>query len=283
MHMFVLVYRREGYGFVCAVMAISFSSFLRMRLPAVERASQRWKIDRIPPRVKHCDAIVTALYSARCDQRILLEILFRQIDPFARANVQWHTLMQLLRTHIRDVDLPRGCAASRLFRNEREWRRLIEQTQLPVRALAVRRVHENSAVQQGAMHVCDERADVARRERLRIRAVRILQMIHQRALPRRPVGVVAFIHAVDALTGIRNANIGMAEQELTDRRIQREAVHAVSRRIYEHRRRAVHHVTRGHLLAPHLQAVLLRTALAIRDLALDGEDGADRYVRIDVR
>ena len=75
----------------------------------------------------------------------------------------------------------------------------------------------------------------------------------------------------------------MREQELADRRIEREAVRALPRRVHEHRARAVDDVARGHLTTAGLQHVLELTVAAARDLADDGEDRADRHVHVDVR
>ena len=58
---------------------------------------------------------------------------------------------------------------------------------------------------------------------------------------------------------------GMREQELADRRIQREAVRPLPRGVHEHRARAVDHVARGHLLASRLQQVRHLAARAARD------------------
>ena len=75
----------------------------------------------------------------------------------------------------------------------------------------------------------------------------------------------------------------MREQELADRRIEREAVHALARRVDEHRARAVDDVARGDLTAARLQHVFELAVPAARDLPNDGEDRADRHVDVDVR
>ena len=75
----------------------------------------------------------------------------------------------------------------------------------------------------------------------------------------------------------------MAEQELADRRIEREAVDTVAGAVDEHRRGTVHHVPRTDLVPAALQAILDLSALTRRDLAVNGEYGADGDVRIDVR
>ena len=75
----------------------------------------------------------------------------------------------------------------------------------------------------------------------------------------------------------------MREQELADRRIEREAVHALPGRVHEHRAGAVDHVARGDLSPARLQHVLHLAVPAARDLLHDGEDRAHRHVDVDVR
>ena len=75
----------------------------------------------------------------------------------------------------------------------------------------------------------------------------------------------------------------MGKQEFADRRIEREAVRALPRRVDHHRARAVDDVPRRDLATSRLQHVLELTGAATRDLANDGEDGADGHVHVDVR
>src|SRR5438105_11924283 len=74
----------------------------------------------------------------------------------------------------------------------------------------------------------------------------------------------------------------MREQELTDRWIECEAVHALPRRVHEHRARAVDHVARRDLTSSGLQQILHLPVPSPRDLADDGEDRSDRNVDVDI-
>src|SRR5690606_21309176 len=170
-----------------------------------------------------------------------------------------------------------------LFADEAERRGLIEEAQLAARVLRIGRVHEDPAVEERAVEVRDERTDVARGERLGVDPVETLQVIDQPALFLGPERVVPFVAAVDPLPRIRDPDVRVAEEELADRRVERESVHAVPGRVDEHRRRTVDDVPRRDLLEPRLEAVLEPAALGLRDLAVHGEDRADRDVRFDVR
>ena len=75
--------------------------------------------------------------------------------------------------------VPSHRRAARLLDDERERIRLVEQTQLALRRLAIRRIREDSAAEEVAMKVGDERADVARAQRPAI-ALEAVVLAHQR-------------------------------------------------------------------------------------------------------
>ncbi len=75
----------------------------------------------------------------------------------------------------------------------------------------------------------------------------------------------------------------MAEQELADRRIQREAVDAGAGRVDQHRRGAVQDVARSDLRRAALETVVERAPLPRRNLPVDAEDRPDGDVDVDVR
>ncbi len=143
--------------------------------------------------------------------------------------------------------------------------------------LAVPRVHEEAALQQRAVDVRDERPDVAGAE-----ASLGLQVRHQLLLLPGPARVVRLVDRVDLLGRVRNPHLRMAEEELADRGIQREAVHARAAGVHEHRGRAVHDVPGGDLPRARLKAVGQHAPLARAALAVDAEDRADGHVHVDV-
>ena len=96
-----------------------------------------------------------------------------------------------------------------------------------------------------------------------------------------PLRVVALVGAVDA-TARGGADVGVGEQELTDARLVGEAVHAIARRVDEHRARAVQDVAGAQLAPARLQHVLVGAAARAREPRQDREDRADVHVRVDV-
>src|SRR5450759_822023 len=75
----------------------------------------------------------------------------------------------------------------------------------------------------------------------------------------------------------------MRKKKLPQRGIEREAVGALSRRVYEHRARSVDDVPRRDLPPARLKHVLHFAAAPPRDFADDGKDRPDGHVDIDVR
>src|SRR5205085_11756522 len=103
-------------------------------------------------------------------------------------------------------------------------------------------------------------------------------MIDEATLPARPLHVVAFVRAVDALRLGRQLDVVMAEQKLADRWIEREAVHAQTGRVNEHRRSTVENVAGGHLLAADLHAIFFGATRPRRNLSVNRPDRSDRNI-----
>ena len=137
-------------------------------------------------------------------------------------------------------------------------------------------------VQQRAVEVRHQRAHVPLREAATV-AIVPPEVAHQSLLGVAPARVVPFVAAVDLLAGFGDADLPVRQQELSDRRIEGEAGHALSGGVHEDGRRPVHHVAGRHLLEPRLQAILERAVTAFADAAVDREDGSDRDVRVNVR
>jgi hypothetical protein len=88
-------------------------------------------------------------------------------------------------------------------------------------------------------------------------------------------------HRTHRLGIIRDADVLVRQDERADRRVQREAVHALAPRQDELRRATVHAVTSGHQLVARLQDVL-EAALAQLVALVDGEDRARRHIAVNV-
>ena len=131
------------------------------------------------------------------------------------------------------------------------------------------------------MEIGDERADVAGVLGLNF-SIAVLERAHDALHRRGPAVPVALVDAV-VLADIGGADAGVREQELADRGVEREAVHALASGVDQHRARAVEDVPGRRLAIPRLQAVTLGRALLLAgDAAVDREDRADRDVDVDV-
>ena len=75
----------------------------------------------------------------------------------------------------------------------------------------------------------------------------------------------------------------MREQKLADRRIEREAVHALAGRVDQHGAGPVDNVARRDLAAAQLQHVAQLAARSRADLLEHRKDRPHGYVHIDVR
>ena len=84
---------------------------------------------------------------------------------------------------------------------------------------------------------------------------------------------VALVDAViPANTGGNDPGVG--QQKLADGGIESESMRTLTGGVYQHGAGAVHHVSRGHLLAARLQYVAGGATSMHADPAIDTEDGA---------
>src|SRR5437868_7348415 len=114
------------------------------------------------------------------------------------------------------------------------------------------------------MEIGNERTDVAHTQRFRT-AFEPAIAPHQSFHILVPELLVRIVHRqVTAVVG--DTNIGMREQEFTDRRVECEAVDALPRGVYQHRARTIDDVTRRNLTTSWLQQVLHLAVSAARDL-----------------
>src|SRR6185436_1104247 len=87
--------------------------------------------------------------------------------------------------------------APRLLADQRQRRALVEVAQLPLRRLAVGGIHEDAALEQGAVEVGDQRADVALAVGAAAGAVLLLEPGDEALLARVPARRVALVDRVD--------------------------------------------------------------------------------------
>src|SRR5690348_18427962 len=76
------------------------------------------------------------------------------------SDIERRALMQLGRLDVQNALTTVGCRAASLLDDEPQRVRLVEQAELSPRRLAVRRIREDSAAEQVAMEVRDERSHV---------------------------------------------------------------------------------------------------------------------------
>ena len=76
---------------------------------------------------------------------------------------------------------------------------------------------------------------------------------------------------------------GMRKAETADGRVQGKTVDALAGGVDQHGRRAVNHITGGHLTMPRLQEIGQGNRRTRRgDAPVDGENGAHRHVDVNV-
>ena len=100
--------------------------------------------------------------------------------------------------------------------------------------------------------------------------------------PVRELDVVALVDGVD-LALLRNADVLVGEAEAADGRVVGKAVDPKARGVDQHSGGAIDNITGGHLTVARLQEVLQgHPGARLADPAIDGEDGPDRDVDVDV-
>ena len=203
-------------------------------------------------------------------------------DHRRAPDVERRPLVQRRRRDVQHRPLARRGDAAGLLGDERQRVRLVHQPQLAVRVARVRRVDVDPALDQVAVEVRHERADVARRvrpARRRVLGLHPLDVLLQAAAPRVVVALVGRVHAAR----LGRADAGVRQQELADRGVEREAVDARPSGVDQHRRGAVEDVARRDLLAAGLERARHRhlARVVLGDL-VDREDGPDGDVDVDV-
>ena len=157
---------------------------------------------------------------------------------------------------------------------------LVEHTQLTAPVVAIGRVEVDAALQQVAMKIGHERANVTRRDPPSLRVVSRLYRVHPGLRPRRPVGLVALVDGEHRRL-LRHAQVFARKEVLSAGRVEREAVHRVTVRVDERGRRAIDDVAGSDLLAAGAEDVLGHDAVGLSS-TVDGENRANGHIHVDV-
>mmetsp|Transcript_19959 Transcript_19959/g.37508 ORF Transcript_19959/g.37508 Transcript_19959/m.37508 type:complete len:413 (-) Transcript_19959:250-1488(-) len=182
---------------------------------------------------------------------------------------------------------------TRLLEDERHRSAFVQKTELSIRILSVSRVSEDPSIQESTVDIADHRTDVTRAVLGATLALALLKIVNVGLKLRVPVEVVGLVHRVD-LTTLRDLDVGVGKDELSNSRVKSEAVQAVSGGDHKDGRRRVHAVPRGNQVLSRLQsgfqAILLGNGelITITDNAFlrgleDTEDGSGGDGSIDVR
>lgn len=183
--------------------------------------------------------------------------------------------MESLRNDVENVTRAVGALAASVDDEEGEWRGFVEEAQLAFLVSLLHGVHVNTSIQQVAMEVGDQRADIATGVRAMRRLVLDFHPVRELLDGLVPLVVVRLVDG-EAL-GVRGQlHVLVGQDELTDGGVEREAVNAVASRVDQHAGRAIQHVASGHLFASleQLQSLsFLGSGLRAAPDAKDGSDG----------
>ena len=188
--------------------------------------------------------------------------------------------MQRRGLDVHDAAKAVGRLATGLLHQEGHGVALIEQAQLAVRGVGAGRIDVDAALEQVAVEIRHQGADVAGGVGPVGRLVPLLAIFQVLLHPVRELDVVALVDGVD-LALLRDADVLVGEAEAADGRVIGEAVDPEARGVNQHGGGAVDHVTGGHLAVARLQEVLQgHPGARLADPAIDGEDGPDRDVDV---
>ena len=161
-----------------------------------------------------------------------------------------------------------------MFDDKGQRRGFVQEPQLAVGRLAVAGVEEDAALEQIAVEVGHQRADVARRVGLRT----FFELIDVAAHRCVPLGIIALVGAV-VLTFPGDFDVLVGKQKFAEAWVEGKAVAAAAGGINQHSAGAVDDVAGADLLAAAAEEVAVGNA-AGACLAVDGVDGADGDVHV---
>ncbi|AEW71874.1 hypothetical protein EcWSU1_00434 [Enterobacter ludwigii] len=215
--------------------------------------------------------------------RILTDKTFNVINHMGVADKERTTLVQAFRHDVQNTLFTVARLAASLFGQERHWVAFIQQTQLAVRVACRAWVEVDTAFQQVAVEVSNQRADIAGRVRALSGFIFFLAELDVFLHAVRESDVVAFVDGVGVAL-LREAHTFLAQAENAQRGIVSKGVNAAARGVHQHGGGAINDVTGCHLVTARLQEIFLCHRRANRrDAAVDGENGTDRNVNVDVR
>mmetsp|Transcript_28489 Transcript_28489/g.94636 ORF Transcript_28489/g.94636 Transcript_28489/m.94636 type:complete len:241 (+) Transcript_28489:131-853(+) len=195
------------------------------------------------------------------------------VDIGARAERDGDALVQRAGLDLEGSLRTARAAAASLLHEEGDGRRLEQEPQLAPRPPRARRVEEDAAVQERAVHVGDKGAGVTQRFALRDQ----VDVQGHRLAPLAPVAEVDRVEAA----GVRHPKLRPRQREAPERGVEGEAVDAPPDGEHELRGGAEHNVPRSeHLLAPPEHGGGRPALLAARARRVDTEDGPRRRARV---
>ncbi len=209
--------------------------------------------------------------------------VFGFVDKVAIADEEGSALVQGGGLDIEDRLVSIGGVAPGAASDKCQGSRFVGQAQLAGRlgwVVSIGGVIEDAAREQCAVQVADQRADIAVREGFLLAFI-ALQPAGELHHTWAPVGFIAMVDGVVFGWG-GNAKIGMGKQELADHGVEGKAVDARTTGVDQHGARAIDHVTGDDQVLARLKAILHGSGSIAGQAAVDGEDGADGGVVIDV-
>ena len=143
------------------------------------------------------------------------------------------------------------------------------------------RIHEDATVEERPVDVRHHGSDISSGIGAAGRLVFLLKVLDVFLHSIKPPPVVAFIDTID-LSPFRNPDVFVGEQEFSDAGIKREAVGPVSGGVDKHGGGSIDAVPGRDLLVPRLQTVFQFPMTAGCDAAVNGKNGPDSYIGVDV-
>mmetsp|Transcript_14034 Transcript_14034/g.37915 ORF Transcript_14034/g.37915 Transcript_14034/m.37915 type:complete len:261 (-) Transcript_14034:634-1416(-) len=169
----------------------------------------------------HYQAFFNNLHPFACDE------MLEQLNLVLGANEEGLSLVHLLGHDLKGPNHTCGALAAGLLSQEAHGGALVQQTQLAIGVLLVAWVAVDATVQQGAVEVTHQGANVASAVGLAVVGGRVLNVLHVSAQVVVPQVVVALVEAVD-LALLRDLHVPVGQHKLANSGIQSEAPDTMS-------------------------------------------------------
>lgn len=167
-------------------------------------------------------------------------------------------------------------SATSLLEDERERRDLVEVAELSGGCARVTRVHEDTSVEEGTVDIGHHGTDVTEGVAVVLDAI---DVVFGGTLPE---VAVTLVDRVDLAEGL-GADVGVGEDELAERTVEREAIDTTAKGEDEHGGGTVEGVSRGKEVAAGLEDIGVVGGLVLRgDLLGNAKDRTDGDVGVDV-